>query len=76
MAATLVSVTLLFLTSLFYYTPLTVLAAIVISAALLMVDYEEARFLWKIGDRSDLVQMLIVFSGTLLLGPGEDNYYF
>lgn len=67
--AGLISLTLLFLTPAFRYTPLFVLASIVVSAAVLLIDYEEVIFLFKIGDRVDLAQMLIVFLGTLLLGP-------
>lgn len=69
LTAGLISLTLLFLTPAFRYTPLFVLASIVVSAAVLLIDYEEVIFLFKIGDRGDLAQMLIVFLGTLLLGP-------
>jgi MFS superfamily sulfate permease-like transporter len=58
----------------FRYTPLFVLASIVVSAAVLLIDYEEVIFLFKIGDRGDLAQMLIVFLGTLLLGPGSTQH--
>ena len=52
------------------------LASIVVSAAFLLVDYHEVIFLYKIGGRIDLIQMAIVFVGTLLLGPGPFSYFF
>jgi MFS superfamily sulfate permease-like transporter len=52
-----------------------VLSAIVVSAAVLLIDYEEVIFLFKIGDKVDLVQMVIVFLGTLLLGPGACAFH-
>jgi len=68
--AILIGATLLFLTSLFYYTPNCVLAAIVISAASVLIDVQEPLFLWRIGERIDFIQYCLVLFFTLSLGPG------
>lgn len=68
--ALLIGATLLFLTSLLYHTPNCVLAAIVISAATVLIDVNEPLFLWRIGERIDLIQYLLVLIFTLCLGPG------
>src|SRR5690242_15427346 len=64
----LIGATLLFLTGLFYHTPNCVLAAIVISAAVMLIDVKEPVFLLKIGEHIDLVQYLLVLFLTLCLG--------
>ena len=55
--------TLLFLTQLFYYMPLNVLAAIVIVAALSLVDPHEAVFLWS-SSKKEFCLLMLTFSLT------------
>ena len=65
--AALIALTLLFLTPLFYFLPKNVLAAVVMSSVMGLVDIDEARFLWKI-NKKDLLLWLMSFLGTLFLG--------
>mmetsp|Transcript_23450 Transcript_23450/g.32879 ORF Transcript_23450/g.32879 Transcript_23450/m.32879 type:complete len:740 (+) Transcript_23450:250-2469(+) len=65
--ATIVGFVLLFLTSIFEKMPLSVLAAIVISGVLGLLDYEEAIYLWKV-HKFDFGVWLIACVGTMLLG--------
>ncbi|TYI07839.1 hypothetical protein ES332_A10G253200v1 [Gossypium tomentosum] len=58
---------LLFLTPLFEYIPQCALAAIVISAVITLVDYEEAIFLWRV-DKKDFLLWTITTTTTLFLG--------
>jgi SulP family sulfate permease len=62
-----VSITLLFLMPLFYYLPKAVLAAIIIVAVLGLVNFKEAKFLWR-ANQLDFWLMLTTFFATLLLG--------
>ncbi|KNA09423.1 hypothetical protein SOVF_153710 [Spinacia oleracea] len=64
--ATAVLVTLLFLMPLFYYTPNVVLAAIIITAVIGLVDYQGALKLWKV-DKLDFVACLSSFFGVLFI---------
>ena len=66
-SVTMVVITLLFLTPLFYHLPKTVLAAIIIVAVFGLVNFKEAAFLWK-ANLLDFWLMLATFLGTLLLG--------
>lgn len=66
-SALIIVLTLLFFTEWFYYLPKAVLAAIIISAVINLVDYKEARHLWS-ADRRDFWTMLTTFVATLLLG--------
>ncbi|MED6197793.1 Sulfate transporter 3.1 [Stylosanthes scabra] len=59
-----VMLTLLFLTPLFHYTPLVVLAAIIVSAMLGLIDYEAAIHLWKI-DKFDFVICMSAYIGVV-----------
>ncbi|XP_042068412.1 probable sulfate transporter 4.2 [Salvia splendens] len=59
--------TLQFLTPLFEYIPQCGLAAIVISAVIGLVDYDEATFLWRV-DKRDFLLWIITFFFTLFLG--------
>ncbi|TNF27848.1 MAG: solute carrier 26 family protein [Deltaproteobacteria bacterium] len=65
--AALVALTMLFLTPLFEYLPKAVLAAIIMTAVIGLVDVREVRRLWKV-KRSDLVFLVITFVATLGLG--------
>ncbi|GAU35625.1 hypothetical protein TSUD_30430 [Trifolium subterraneum] len=59
-----VMLTLLFLTPLFYYTPLVVLSAIIVSAMLGLIDYEAAIHLWKV-DKFDFVVCISAYIGVV-----------
>lgn len=69
--AVVVAATLLFLTPLFTYLPDAVLAAIILTAVLGLVDVAEVRHLWRVS-RSDAAILGITFLATLQLGiePG------
>ncbi|KAL2935825.1 Sulfate transporter 3.1 [Bienertia sinuspersici] len=59
-----VMITLLFLTPLFYYTPLVVLSSIIISAMLGLVDYDAVIHLWK-SDKFDFVVCMTAYIGVV-----------
>ncbi|XP_010455991.1 PREDICTED: sulfate transporter 3.2-like [Camelina sativa] len=59
-----VAVTLLFLTPLFFYTPLVVLSSIIITAMLGLVDYEAALHLWRL-DKFDFFVCLSAYFGVV-----------
>ncbi|KAK0580726.1 hypothetical protein LWI29_005567 [Acer saccharum] len=59
-----VMITLLFLTPLFYYTPLVVLSAIIMSAMLGLIDYEAAIHLFKV-DKFDFIVCMGAFLGVV-----------
>ena len=65
--ATLIVFTLLFLTPLFYFLPKNVLAAVVMSSVIGLVDVDEVKFLWRV-NRKDLLLWSTSFLGTLFLG--------
>lgn len=62
-----VMVVLLFLTPVFKYMPLAVLAAIVMAFVLGMVDFAEAIYLFKV-HKFDFTVWVVAFWGTMLLG--------
>ncbi|CAA0834636.1 Probable sulfate transporter 3.4 [Striga hermonthica] len=64
--ATAILVTLLFLMPLFHYTPNLILAAIIITAVIGLIDYEAAYKLWKV-DKLDFVACLCSFFGVLFI---------
>ncbi|KAK3150551.1 hypothetical protein QOZ80_3AG0234650 [Eleusine coracana subsp. coracana] len=59
-----VMVTLLFLTPLFYYTPLVVLSAIIMSAMLGLIDYPAAIHLWQV-DKVDFCVCIGAYLGVV-----------
>ncbi|CAJ1955192.1 unnamed protein product [Sphenostylis stenocarpa] len=61
-----VLVTLLFLMPLFNYTPNVVLAAIIITAVIGLIDYQSAYKLWKV-DKLDFLACLCSFFGVLFI---------
>ncbi|XP_076892787.1 putative sulfate transporter 3.4 [Bidens hawaiensis] len=65
MAST-VLVTLLFLMPLFHYTPNLILAAIIITAVVGLIDYQSAIKLWKV-DKLDFLACLSSFLGVLMI---------
>ncbi|KAF2323317.1 hypothetical protein GH714_034599 [Hevea brasiliensis] len=64
--ASAVLVTLLFLMPLFYYTPNVILAAIIITAVIGLIDYRAAYQLWKV-DKLDFLACLCSFFGVLFI---------
>jgi len=60
-------ITLLYLTPLFYHLPKTVLAAIIIVAVFGLINFKEAKFLWK-ANRLDFWLMITTFLTTLFAG--------
>ena len=66
-SAMVIGLTLLFLTPLFYFLPNAVLAAIVMVAVSGLIDWKEAKYLWKV-DRKDFGLMMLTFVATLGLG--------
>ncbi|XP_055810093.1 sulfate transporter 1.2-like [Solanum dulcamara] len=61
-----VFLTLEFITPLFKYTPNAILAAIIISAVLGLIDYEAAILIWKI-DKFDFVACIGAFFGVVFV---------
>lgn len=66
-SASLIILTLLFLTPLFYYLPKAILASVILVAVFGLIDVKEAGYLWKT-DRRDFVMLLATFIATLTLG--------
>lgn len=64
--ASAVLVTLLFLMPLFYYTPNVILAAIIITAVIGLMDYQAAFRLWKV-DKLDFLSCFCSFFGVLFI---------
>ncbi|CAK9174629.1 unnamed protein product [Ilex paraguariensis] len=64
--ASAVLITLLFLMPLFYYTPNVILAAIIITAVIGLIDYKAAFQLWKV-DKLDFLACLSSFLGVLFV---------
>ena len=69
-SATLVGLTLLFLTPLFYYLPNSILAAIIMVAVFGLIDIKYPIFLWKTR-KEDFFMLLIAFMVTLGVGIKE-----
>eukprot|EP00980_Cylindrotheca_fusiformis_P030104 scaffold24377_cov132-Cylindrotheca_fusiformis.AAC.2 len=65
--AILVGITLLLLTPIFELLPLCVLAAIVISGVIGLLDYEEAMYLWRV-HKFDFLVWTVACIGTMFLG--------
>lgn len=66
-AAIMVMVSLLFLTSLFYFIPKSVLAAIILVSVFGLINISEAKYLLTLR-RRDFIVMIITFFGTLIFG--------
>lgn len=69
-SASLVALTLLFLTPLFYYLPKAILGAIIMVAVFGLIDIDYPKFLWK-SKKEDFIMLLIAFSVTLGVGIKE-----
>lgn len=66
-SAVFIALTLIFLTPLFYYLPKAILAAVIMVAVFGLVDFKEARHLWK-ADKVDFGMMAATFLATLAFG--------
>lgn len=66
-SALLIILTLLFLTPLFYYLPKAILASVIMVAVFGLIDFREAKHLWK-SDRTDFWMLMATFISTLTLG--------
>uniref|UniRef100_A0A803LEL9 STAS domain-containing protein n=1 Tax=Chenopodium quinoa TaxID=63459 RepID=A0A803LEL9_CHEQI len=64
--ASAVLITLLFLMPLFHYTPTVILAAIIITAVIGLIDYQAAIHLWKV-DKLDFLACVCSFFGVLFV---------
>jgi len=69
-SAVLIIVTLLFLTQYFYFLPNAILAAIIMVAVFGLIDFAEAKHLWK-HDKKDFLVFMITALATLGLGIEE-----
>jgi len=69
-SAVLIIITLLFFTSLFYFLPKAVLAAIIMVAVFGLIDWKEAVHLWHV-DKRDFAMLAATFVATLALGIEE-----
>ncbi len=68
--ATLVGLTLIFLTPLFFYLPTAILAAIILRSVVSLFDIQEAIHLWKT-HKGDFAMLLLTFVITLFWGIEE-----
>ncbi|MFT5184995.1 MAG: SulP family sulfate permease [Flavobacteriales bacterium] len=66
-SATLIGITLLLLTPLFFFLPKAILASVIMVAVFGLVNIKEPINLWK-SDKSDFAMLVITFFGTLFLG--------
>lgn len=66
-SASLVIITLLFFTELFYFLPNAILAAIILVAVYGLIDFKEAKHLWKT-DKNDFTLFMVTAAGTLIFG--------
>lgn len=69
-SASLIGITLLFLTPLFTYLPNAILAAVILVAVFGLIDIKEMRFLWNT-KREDFAMLAITFLATLFIGIEE-----
>ena len=69
-SASVVLITLLFFTPLFYYLPNAILASVIIMAVLKLIDLKQCIYLWRT-NRSDFYMLLGTFLSTLLIGIKE-----
>eukprot|EP01117_Protostelium_nocturnum_P005547 TRINITY_DN2005_c0_g1_i2.p1 TRINITY_DN2005_c0_g1~~TRINITY_DN2005_c0_g1_i2.p1 ORF type:complete len:782 (+),score=267.87 TRINITY_DN2005_c0_g1_i2:283-2628(+) len=69
MAGIIVTLMLAFGTKLIYYTPLCILGAIVMSAALSIVDFSEPKYLWRVGKKAECISFVLSWIATAFFGP-------
>jgi sulfate permease, SulP family len=67
LTAIIVAITLLFFSSLFYFLPIPVLAAVVITSSFALINTAEAKKLYKL-DKKDFWVMVATFALTITLG--------
>lgn len=70
LSASLIVLTLLFLTPLFYYLPHAILSSVIMVAVFGLMDFQQAIKLWKT-DKKDFLMLLITFLVTLSVGIAE-----
>ena len=63
----LIGFTLLFLTPLFYYLPMAVLAGIIVVAVFGLINIGEMTHLWHT-DKRDFIMLMVTFAATLFIG--------
>ena len=66
----LIGFTLLFLTPLFYYLPMAVLAGIIVVAVFGLINIGEMTHLWHT-DKRDFIMLMVTFAATLFIGIKE-----
>lgn len=69
-SAILIIITLLFLTEYFYFLPYAILAAIIMVAVFGLIDFKEAKHLWRT-DKKDFWLFMVTAIATLTLGIEE-----
>ncbi len=69
-AAALIAMTLLFLTSIFFYLPKAILASIIMVAVFGLIDFNFVKYLWKI-QKQDFWMLVATFVITLVFGIKE-----
>lgn len=69
-AASVVALTLLFFTPLFYYLPKSILAAIILVAVYSLMDFKYPKELWSY-KKDDLLMLIVTFIVTLAVGIKE-----
>ncbi len=69
-SATLIALTLLFMTPLFYYMPHAILASVIMVAVFGLINWKEAVHLWKC-KKDDFAMLIVTFLATLSLGIME-----
>lgn len=69
-AASLIGLTLLFLTPLFFYLPKAILGSIILVAVFGLIDFKYPQFLWKT-KKQDFWMLLVAFVVTLAFGIKE-----
>jgi SulP family sulfate permease len=66
-SASLIAITLIFLTGLFYYLPNAILASIIMVAVSNLFDYQYAKKLWN-GSKKEFLVLIVTFLVTLNIG--------
>lgn len=69
-SASIVGLTLLFLTPLFYYLPNAILGSIIVVAVLGLIDFNYPKFLWN-ANKEDFIMLTVTFLVTLGFGIKE-----
>ena len=69
--ASIIGMTLIFLTPVYYFLPKAILAAVIMVSVVKLVNVSEAKYLWKT-DKRDFIILMVTFLVTLFVGinPG------